>query len=215
MLIAKPRVSEPIIQGIRQENTLLLLSQAGTIRVIPMSDCAVRMICTRSDEQENCKFDQSRKASAVQWTFTDDDQSIFMRLANLTIKIDKKSASISYYKPDGTCLLKERDRDSRTMESFQSYRVEQAGRIEHIQTADGVKTFVKDAVRVPDKQLYHTRMHFEWQDGEALYGLGQHEEGILNLRGHCVYLHQANRKIAIPPLVSSLGYGILMIQPVR
>lgn len=210
MLIAKPRVSEPIIQGIRQENTLLLLSQAGTIRVIPMSDCAVRMICTRSDEQENCKFDQSRKACAVQWTFTDDDQSIFMRLANLTIKIDKKSASISYYKPDGTCLLKERDRDSRTMESFQSYRVEQAGRIEHIQTADGVKTFVKDAVRVPDKQLYHTRMHFEWQDGEALYGLGQHEEGILNLRGHCVYLHQANRKIAIPLLVSSLGYGILM-----
>lgn len=210
MLIAKPRVSEQIIQGIRQKNTLLLLSQAGTIRFIPMSDCAVRMICTRSDEQENCKFDQSRKASAVQWTFTDDDQSIFMRLANLTIKIDKKSASISYYKPDGTCLLKERDRDSRTMESFQSYRVEQAGRIEHIQTADGVKTFVKDAVRVPDKQLYHTRMHFEWQDGEALYGLGQHEEGILNLRGHCVYLHQANRKIAIPLLVSSLGYGILM-----
>ena len=42
----------------------------------------------------------------------------------------------------------------------------------------------------------------------ALYGLGQHEEGVLNLRGHQVYLHQANRKIAIPLLVSSLGYGI-------
>lgn len=96
------------------------------------------------------------------------------------------------------------------MEAFQSYRVEQAGQTTHIQTADGVKTFVKDAVRVPDKQLYHTRMHFEWQQGEALYGLGQHEEGVLNLRGHQVYLHQANRKIAIPLLVSSLGYGILM-----
>ena len=44
MLIAKPRVSEQIIQGIRQKNTLLLLSQAGTIRFIPMSDCAVRII---------------------------------------------------------------------------------------------------------------------------------------------------------------------------
>ena len=32
----------------------------------------------------------------------------------------------------------------------------------------------------------------------------------LNLRGHQVYLHKANRKIAIPLLVSSLGYGILM-----
>ena len=74
-----------------------------------------------------------------------------------------------------------------------------------------MKQFVKDAVRVPDKQLYHTRMHFEWQQGEALYGLGQHEEGVLNLRGHQVYLHQANRKIAIPLLVSSLGYGILTV----
>ena len=209
MLIAKPRVSEQIIQGIRQKNTLLLLSQAGTIRFIPMSDCAVRIICTKADCKDT-KEPILPKEAFAQWSFAEDDQYISIRLAKLTIKINKKTASISYYRPDGTRLLKERDRDSRTMEAFQSYRMEQAGKITHIQTADGVKTFVKDAVRVPDKQLYHTRMHFEWQDGEALYGLGQHEEGILNLRGHCVYLHQANRKIAIPLLVSSLGYGILM-----
>ena len=83
-------------------------------------------------------------------------------------------------------------------------------KIEQVQTADGLKRFVKDAVREPDQTLYHTRMHFDWQQDEALYGLGQHEEGILNLRGHMVYLHQANRKIAIPLLMSSLGYGILM-----
>ena len=208
MLIAKPRVSEQIIQGIRQKNTLLLLSQAGTIRFIPMSDCAVRIICTKADCKDT-KEPILPKETFAQWSFAEDDQYISIRLAKLTIKINKKTASISYYRPDGTRLLKERDRDSRTMEAFQSYRMEQAGQITHIQTADGVKQFVKDAVRVPDKQLYHTRMHFEWQQGEALYGLGQHEEGVLNLRGHQVYLHQANRKIAIPLLVSSLGYGIL------
>lgn len=209
MLIAKPRVSEQIIQGIRQKNTLLLLSQAGTIRFIPMSDCVVRIICTKADCKDT-KEPILPKEAFAQWSFAEDDQYISIRLAKLTIKINKKTASISYYRPDGTRLLKERDRDSRTMEAFQSYRMEQAGKITHIQTADGVKQFVKDAVRVPDKQLYHTRMHFEWQQGEALYGLGQHEEGVLNLRGHQVYLHQANRKIAIPLLVSSLGYGILM-----
>ena len=100
-----------------------------------------------------------------------DENIVCMQLTGLLIKIDRASSSISYYKPDGTLLLKERKKDSRTMEAFQSYRVEQAGQTTHIQTADGVKTFVKDAVRVPDKQLYHTRMHFEWQQGEALYGL--------------------------------------------
>lgn len=209
MLEATHRVNERITETIRQEDTLVLRSQAGRIRLVPMSDHAVRIIGIKAGEQENDQSYRS-KQSSVQWTFTEDDQYIFMMLASLTIKIDKKTASISYYKPDGTLLLKERDRDSRTMEAFQSYRVEQAGKIERVQTADGVKQFVKDAVRVPDKQLYHTRMHFEWQDGEALYGLGQQEEGILNLRGHHVYLHQANRKIAIPLLVSSLGYGILM-----
>ena len=167
MLIAKPRVSEQIIQGIRQKNTLLLLSQAGTIRFIPMSDCAVRIICTKADCKDT-KEPILPKEAFAQWSFAEDDQYISIRLAKLTIKINKKTASISYYRPDGTRLLKERDRDSRTMEAFQSYRMEQAGKITHIQTADGVKQFVKDAVRVPDKQLYHTRMHFEWQQGLSL-----------------------------------------------
>ena len=146
--------------------------------------------------------------NSVQWELKEDSESISVILSNLTIRIDRQAASISYYKPNGELLLKERDKNSRTMEAFQSYRVVRAGKIEQVQTADGLKRFVKDAVREPDQTLYHTRMHFDWQQDEALYGLGQHEEGILNLRGHMVYLHQANRKIAIPLLMSSLGYGI-------
>lgn len=213
MLIAKPRASAQIIAVEQTKNSIVLRSQAEVIHLIPVSDCAVRIICTKVETREKAEPWGRGPLGPLPLSnvsLVEDDKSISIILPNLTIKIERKSASFSYHKPDGTLLLKERDKDSRTMESFQSYRVEQAGRIEHIQTADGAKTFVRDAVRVPDKQLYHTRMHFEWQQGEALYGLGQHEEGVLNLRGHQVYLHQANRKIAIPLLVSSLGYGILM-----
>lgn len=209
MLTAKSRASNFITKVVRQKNTLLLISQAANVRLIPVSDCVVRIICVKEEDGEIEEW-LEQKDGSVQWNFTVDENIVCMQLTGLLIKIDRASSSISYYKPDGTLLLKERKKDSRTMEAFQSYRVEQAGQTTHIQTADGVKTFVKDAVRVPDKQLYHTRMHFEWQQGEALYGLGQHEEGVLNLRGHQVYLHQANRKIAIPLLVSSLGYGILI-----
>ena len=44
---------------------------------------------------------------------------------------------------------------------------------------------------------------------EALYGLGQHQEGIFNLRELPLRLQQANTNISIPVLVSTKGYGLL------
>jgi alpha-D-xyloside xylohydrolase len=43
---------------------------------------------------------------------------------------------------------------------------------------------------------------------EALYGLGQHQNGVFNYRGTVVELAQANTDVDIPLLVSTNGYGI-------
>ena len=43
----------------------------------------------------------------------------------------------------------------------------------------------------------------------ACMDLGQHQEGIFNVRGVPIRLHQANTNISIPFLLSSKGYGIL------
>ena len=48
---------------------------------------------------------------------------------------------------------------------------------------------------------------------EALYGLGQHQEGFFNLRNIPVQLLQANTNIAIPFLISTHGYGLLWNNP--
>jgi alpha-D-xyloside xylohydrolase len=53
------------------------------------------------------------------------------------------------------------------------------------------------------------RLDLVFATDEAIYGLGQHEDGILNYRGHCQYLYQHNLKVAIPHIVSTRGYGIL------
>ena len=50
---------------------------------------------------------------------------------------------------------------------------------------------------------------FVLADNEAIYGLGQHQEGNMNLRGKTVELYQFNMTVSIPMLVSSKGYGIL------
>src|SRR6185312_3064778 len=41
------------------------------------------------------------------------------------------------------------------------------------------------------------------------YGLGQHQDGLVNYKGHQVNLFQNNTEVAIPFLVSSRNYGIL------
>lgn len=46
-------------------------------------------------------------------------------------------------------------------------------------------------------------------EDEAFYGLGQHQNGVLNYRGTAIELAQVNTDVAVPMLVSSKGYGVL------
>jgi len=56
---------------------------------------------------------------------------------------------------------------------------------------------------------YRVRQAFELTPGEAVYGLGQHQDGHLNYRGQKVLLKQKSLDIALPVLHSSKGYGVL------
>jgi alpha-D-xyloside xylohydrolase len=51
----------------------------------------------------------------------------------------------------------------------------------------------------------------EWlpNDDESLYGLGQHQHGLFDIKGLDFTLHQYNTEVVIPFLVSSRGYGVL------
>jgi alpha-D-xyloside xylohydrolase len=51
------------------------------------------------------------------------------------------------------------------------------------------------------------KQEFIFSEGEAIYGLGQHEDGILNYRGHSQTLYQHNRKLPMPIIISSRGYA--------
>ncbi len=44
---------------------------------------------------------------------------------------------------------------------------------------------------------------------EGLFGLGQHQDGLMNRKGTDRHIQQQNMEIAIPLLVSSRGYGVL------
>lgn len=55
-------------------------------------------------------------------------------------------------------------------------------------------------------KAYSVSQTFALSDDEAIYGLGQFQEGLLNYRGQKVNLVQANREIANPVLLSTQNY---------
>jgi alpha-D-xyloside xylohydrolase len=68
-------------------------------------------------------------------------------------------------------------------------------------------------IKIGTLPSYEVRQDFRLSRDEALYGLGQHQEGFLNVRDIPLDLLQANTNIAIPFVVSTKGYGLLWNNP--
>jgi alpha-D-xyloside xylohydrolase len=213
MLTVNKRLDNTITGVNRIGDALILSTNNGMVKLEPKTSEIIRIVYTRKDS-----FSDKEKPGVIfkngyaEWNYEETEQEIRLGTDKLKLCINKESASINYYDLSGNLLLKERDHESRTLEEFDSFKtvVDENTKIERIVTPDGIKEVVRDAAKVFDQTLYKTRLYLDWQEGEALYGLGQNEEGHLNLRGTMAFLHQANMKIAIPLLVSSLGYGILV-----
>jgi len=92
--------------------------------------------------------------------------------------------------------------------------------------ADGVVTFLDregrtllaekqgggktlSAAEVMGESTYHVRAEFEPAAGEGFYGLGAHQNGLMNYAGRDVDLYQLNTVDVVPFLTSSRGWGIL------
>ena len=76
-------------------------------------------------------------------------------------------------------------------------------------TIDGERSFVENADTVKIADAYEAEISFRLSDGEAIYGLGQQENGYYNYRGVKEYLYQNNMKIPMPVVLSSKNYALL------
>ena len=209
MLFAIKPPSREITRVERRDDGLWLISAYGSHRLSPRSSRTVRITLTRTGALSDMPRPGIVETPDFNgWSLEETPEAVILRTSELYITVDRSSGSFSYYSASGELLLSEADRDAKTMERFPKYRTVSA-HTEKVETADGIKEVVREAQKVEDGFSYHARMNFKLQDGEAIYGLGQNEEGFGSMRGQTVYLHQANRKIAVPMMLSSLGYGIL------
>lgn len=128
------------------------------------------------------------------------------------IQVDKRTCAFRYMDANGQVLAQEPERGGKTLERTEVVRTafDSGAETETSHGADGLRVRVGAAGEYIDRQAYHAKLEFEWQPDEGLYGLGSHEEGMMNLRGKHQYLYQQNMKAVVPVLVSTRGYGILV-----
>jgi alpha-D-xyloside xylohydrolase len=109
---------------------------------------------------------------------SDDPKTITLATAKLKIVVTRADSSIIFYDAAGRKLTQENTRTLMPTE------------------VNGEKT-------------YHSeRFTSMWDTQEAFYGLGQHQAGVMNLRGESIDISQDNTNISTPLLLSSNGYGI-------
>lgn len=133
-----------------------------------------------------------------------------MKSGLLTVEIDHKTGAICYKAADGRLLLKENGDNPRQMERIAVEKTiydDSKSKVE--KTANGDLMVSEVASRKQVGSAWKARQQFQWQQGEALYGLGSHQEDYMNLRGTMQYLYQHNLKATIPVLMSTNGYGLL------
>jgi len=117
----------------------------------------------------------------VPWSMRDDSGRVNISTSKLTARVKLKTGEVTFLDARGRTLLQEK---------------ESGGKI--IAPAN-----------VMGERTSHIQQLFESPEDEAFYGLGAHQNGVMNYRGHDVDLWQYNIIDVVPFLASSKNYGIL------
>lgn len=153
------------------------------VRLQAVTDRIIRVTASAADSFSNTPslIVLSTKRPAVKWEVREDKEQLILVTSAIRAMVSRITGEIRFTDPTGKLLLAE--------------------------PTEGGKSFVPAVEEgLPTWKL---RQAFITTPDEALYGLGQHQQGLMNQKGYQVDLAQNNTEIAIPFLVSTHHYGIL------
>lgn len=119
------------------------------------------------------------KKNETDWKVYHSGERIILKTKNITAIVDTKTGAVTFLNAKGKKILSEKPGHSFQPAIF-----------------DG-------------KSFYSLTRTFQSVSGDAWYGLGQHQNGVINYRGQQTTFFQNNTEVAIPFLVSNNNYGIL------
>jgi alpha-D-xyloside xylohydrolase len=166
----------------KSANGVTFRGSNGDVFVAVCSDRVVHVVASPTKEIPESNVPVAiHSCDGAQFQTTSDREHVFIRTASLTVEVDRKSLAVRFLNVAGKPILAEQTDNGRSMTPIQ----------------------------VDSVPMFEVRQDFLLSPDEALYGLGQHQEGFLNVRDIPLELLQANTNIAIPFVVSTRGYGVL------
>lgn len=202
------------IQHLSHGNAVIIESSGGFLELTPYSESIIRVRFAPTQEFSTKASLMIRQSPdpTVEIAVNETADAVICSTPKLTIRINKQSGAFTYLDSSGQILTKEPDRGGKTLVPVEVVKsvFDESAEAQIRKDADGVRAWVPNAQQVVDRHAFHTKLEFEWMPGEALYGLGSHEEGMMNLRGQHQYLYQQNMKVVVPVLLSTRGYGVFI-----
>lgn len=191
-------------------NYIILGSKKGKMKIEFLKANIVHVVYTKRNNFTDKDSMMIRKIARQKLPFEIEERKDCLKISTgeLVLIIDKETYVISWQDSKGEFLLQESDKQLQEI-SVELAVFDENSKIQTVSTADGLKGWRLPSGTKVDRRAYSTKLGFKFLEDEAVYGLGQHEEGILNYRGHQQFLYQANMKVAVPMIVSTAGYGML------
>jgi alpha-D-xyloside xylohydrolase len=146
------------------------------------------------------------------WAVTEEADAFRLATPSLAVFVNKQSGSLRYEDGRSNVLFREPERGGKWLTPKKVYRnlFRHDAAVASAQSIDGERAAAAPHDRVFDRDAFEAKLEFVFGEGEALFGLGSHEEGYGNLRGKSRELYQQNMKAVVPSFVSTRGYGVLL-----
>jgi len=175
------------IKGSRRDaDGVTLQTATGAMRIEACGDRVIHVVASRTSEIPAPLVPvATRRCQSGNAQIKIAKKEISVSTAAVTVTVDATTGALSFVSREGKLLLAE--------------------------PKDGGKSF--DVPSIAEMKTWQVQQTFLSPADEALYGLGQHQEGIFDVRGLPIRLHQANTNISVPFLLSSKGYGLLWNNP--
>lgn len=177
----------PVSSVHKDAQGLTLKMQPGILRLRVFSPRTVEVTYAPGESIPDTKsLAVIARPARNRWTTDQTKDEITLRTDELSVRVNRATGAIAFYDKNGKLLLAEK--------------------------ADGGKSLTPNRVGTLD--TLRSEQSFQFPSDEAVYGLGQHQQGLMNYHGERVHLQQTNPgESAVPVLVSSRGYGILWDNP--
>lgn len=117
----------------------------------------------------------------VPWSVKEQDGRVEISTTKIIVRVDPRTGAVAFFDAKGGLLLQEKMAGGKII----------------------------TAAEVMGEKTFHIQQIFDSPEDEAFYGLGAHQNAVMNYKGHDVDLWQHNIIDVIPFLVSSRNYGIL------